>query len=165
MSAASDIARKRREVAGPDPGEAFDLARFLPYLINRAGVRLATAFAREIAPLGVTLQEWRVLAALAADGPQRLSDLAALTSIDISTLSRLCDRMVRRDLVTRGRSDGDRRAVRLALSAKGRRTTQSIIPLAHHYERTALAGFDAGEAEALRAMLRRVYGNLGALPR
>lgn len=164
MTAASGSARRRRGATGPGAGDSFDLARFLPYLINRAGVRLATAFAREIAPLDVTLQEWRVLAALAASGPQRLSDLAALTSIDISTLSRLVDRMVRRDLVSRGRSDGDRRAVRLALSPNGRRTTQSIIPLAHHYERTALAGFDAGEAEALRAMLRRVYANLDALP-
>ncbi len=165
MSAASGSARKRRGAAPPDTGVGFDLAGFLPYLINRAGVRLATAFAREIAPLDVTLQEWRVLAALAADGPQRLSDLAGLTSIDISTLSRLVDRMVARDLVARGRSDGDRRAVRLALSAKGGRAARSIIPLAHHYERTALAGFDAAEAEALRAMLRRVYMNLDALPR
>jgi MarR family transcriptional regulator, organic hydroperoxide resistance regulator len=143
----------------------FELGRFLPYLINRAGVRLANAFARQIASLGVSLQEWRVLAALTADGPQRLSDLSGLTSIDISTLSRLVDRMVRRDLVARGRSDGDRRAVRLSLSAKGRRTAQAIIPHAHHYERTALAGFDAREAERLRAMLRRVYTNLDALPR
>jgi len=63
----------------------FDLGGYLPYLINRAGVRLAVAFGRELKPHGVVVQEWRVLAALAAHGAQRLSDLAALTSIDLST--------------------------------------------------------------------------------
>jgi MarR family transcriptional regulator, organic hydroperoxide resistance regulator len=142
---------------------AFDLARFLPYLINRAGARLAVAFAEDIAPHGVGLQEWRVLAALAAQGPQRLGDLARLTSIDVSTLSRLIGRMARRKLVGRTREDGDRRAVRLALAANGRRTVDAIIPLARRYERTALAGFDAAEARELRAMLARVYRNLDAL--
>lgn len=155
--------RDGRAAAGPS--RPFELARFLPYLINRAGARLAAAFSREIAPQGVGLQEWRVLAALTANGPQRLGDLARLTSIDVSTLSRLVGRMARNELIARARARDDRRAVRLALSAGGRHVVDSIMPLAHLYERTALAGFDADEAESLRAMLQRVYRNLDALPR
>jgi MarR family transcriptional regulator, organic hydroperoxide resistance regulator len=160
-------ARARRKGGGSAAGapQSFELARFLPYLINRAGARLAVAFGQEIAPQGVVLQEWRVLAALTANGPQRLGDLAELTSIDVSTLSRLIGRMARNRLVARTRESDDRRAVRLELSPKGRDVVDSIIPLAHIYERTALAGFGADEAEQLRAMLRRVYLNLGALPR
>jgi len=141
----------------------FDLARFLPYLINRPGVRLAIAFAEDIAPHGIGLQEWRVLAALAAQGPQRLGDLARLTSIDVSTLSRLIGRMSRAKLVARTREDKDRRAVRVALAPKGRSTADAIIPVAHRYEHTALGGFDAAEGDRLRAMLKRVYRNLDAL--
>ena len=63
----------------------FELARYLPYLINRTGAKLALAFGRELVRFGVTLQEWRVLAALAARDGQRLSDLATLTSIDVSS--------------------------------------------------------------------------------
>lgn len=141
----------------------FELGRFLPYLINRAGVRLATAFAREIAQYGVTLQEWRVVAALGADGAQRLSDLAGRTSIDISTLSRLVGRMVRRGLVTRGRAADDRREVVVALAPKGRAVMGRILPLAARYEAAALAGFAPQEADRLREMLARVYANLAAL--
>ena len=94
----------------------FDLARYLPYLINRSGAKLALAFGRELVRFGVTLQEWRVLAALAAHDGQRLSDLATLTSIDVSTLSRLVDRMRRKGLLARARANGDGRAVRLALT-------------------------------------------------
>lgn len=142
----------------------FELGRFLPYLINRAGARLAVAFSAEIAPHGIGLQEWRVLAALRAQGPCRLGDLAALTSIELSTLSRLVGRMVRARLVQRTREDGDRRAVSVDLAAGGRRMVAAIIPLAHAYERMALTGFSPEEADRLREMLLRVFRNLGGLP-
>lgn len=143
----------------------FDLGRFLPYLINRAGARLAAAFSAEIAPHGIGLQEWRVLAALHATGPGRLGDLASLTSIEISTLSRLVGRMTRSALVSRARENGDRRAVRIRLTAKGESAVAAIIPRAHAYQRTALRGFATAEADDLRRMLTRVFLNLDALPR
>jgi len=143
----------------------FDLGRYLPYLINRAGVRLAVAFGRELKPHGVGVQEWRVLAALAAHGAQRLSDLAALTSIDLSTLSRLVGRMVQGGLVARGRVGGDRREVRVRLTPRGRQTTRGIIPMARHYEKVALAGFSPAEARALKRQLIRLYSNLDRLSR
>jgi DNA-binding MarR family transcriptional regulator len=143
----------------------FDLGRFLPYLINRAGVRLAAAFSAEIARHGIGLQEWRVLAALLAKGPCRLGDLAGLTSIEISTLSRLVGRMMRADLVARARENGDRRAVRIRLAPRGRRIASAVVPLAHDYERQALAGFAPREADRLRQMLSKVYLNLDGLAR
>lgn len=141
----------------------FDLGRYLPYLINRAGVRLAVSFGRQLRPRRVGIQEWRVLAALGAHGSQRLSDLAALTSIDLSTLSRLVGRMGTAGLVERTRVAGDRREVRVRLSPRGRRATQGIIPLARRYEKIALAGFSTAEAKALRDLLVRVYANLDRL--
>jgi DNA-binding MarR family transcriptional regulator len=144
---------------------SFELGRFLPYLINRAGARLAVAFSAEIARHGIGLQEWRVLAALLAQGPSRLGDLAALTSIEVSTLSRLIGRMTRARLVGRTRDNGDRRAVRLQLSPHGRSIAAAIVPVAHDYEHIALAGFTSAEADRLRQMLSRVYLNLDGLLR
>ena len=141
----------------------FDLGQYLPYLVNRTGMRLAVNFARDIRPMGVTLQEWRVLAALAAHGSQRLSDLAGLTSIELSTSSRLVSRMVRDGLVRRIRADGDKRERRVVLTAKGLRTTHAIIPTARRYERLALAGLRAAEGRALKRLLVRVYANLDRL--
>jgi MarR family transcriptional regulator, organic hydroperoxide resistance regulator len=143
----------------------FDLDQFLPYLINRAGVRLAVSFARDIADTGVALQEWRVLAVLAAAGEQRLSDLSGLTSIDLSTLSRLVTRMARQGLVARLNGNRDRRERRIALTEKGRGRTRAIIPTARRYERLALAGLSAAEEQTLKRLLRRVFANLEGLDR
>ena len=150
----------------PGPATAFDLTEYLPYLINRTGVELAGAFSREIAHRGVTLQMWRVLAALHHRDGLRISDLAGLTSIDISTLSRLIGKMETRNLVARRRSpEADGRVVTVVVTPAGQAATQAIVPVAQRYETMALAGFTADEAAALKQMLIRVYGNLsgGAL--
>jgi hypothetical protein len=66
-----------------------DLGDYLPYLVNRVGSIIADQFGEEaLTPHGLSIAMWRVMAALASTGGQRQIDLADLTSIDSSTLSR-----------------------------------------------------------------------------
>lgn len=139
------------------------LASYLPYLLNRAGARIATAFGEEIRPLGATLQIWRVLAALREQDGRRMGDLSSTTSIDVSTLTRLVDNMEKKDLVARQRDPQDARAVVLNVTPAGRRLTARILPIAERYEKVALQGFDSAEAEQLKAALRRLYANMDGL--
>ena len=139
------------------------LDSYLPYLLNRAGARIATAFSEEVRPLGATLQIWRVLAALHEQDGRRMGDLSNTTSIEVSTLTRLVDNMEQRGLVARRRERADARVVLLHATPAGRRLTQRILPIAERYEAVALAGFDASEAENLKAALRRLYANMDGL--
>jgi len=78
-----------------------DLGDYLPYLVNRIGTIVADQFGAEaLAPHRLSIAMWRVMAVLASNGSQRQIDLADLTSIDSSTLSRLVTRLVHRGLVT-----------------------------------------------------------------
>ena len=139
------------------------LDSYLPYLLNRAGARIAAAFNVEMRQIGATLQVWRVLAALRERDGQRMGDLSKTTSIEVSTLTRLVDNMEKDGLVTRRREKGDARAVSLQVTATGRRLTQRIVPIAERYEAVAFKGFTAGEAEVLKKALRRLYDNMDAL--
>ena len=139
------------------------LETYLPYLMNRAGVRIADAFSKEIRPLGATLQMWRVLAALRDRDGRRMGDLSETTSIEVSTLTRLVDSMEKKKLVARRADQADARAIVLHATAAGRSLTRRILPIAQRYEKVALRGFDAGEAERLKAALRRLYANAGKL--
>jgi DNA-binding MarR family transcriptional regulator len=141
------------------------LDSYLPYLLNRAGVRIATAFGEEVRPLGASLQMWRVLAALREKDGRRMGDLSATTSIEVSTLTRLVDQMEKKGLVARRRDAADARAVALFVTAAGRRLTRRIMPIAERYERVALDGFGAREAATLKAALGRLYTNMEALER
>jgi DNA-binding MarR family transcriptional regulator len=139
------------------------LDSYLPYLLNRAGQRIAASFGEEVRPLGATLQMWRVLAALRERDGRRMGDLSQTTSIEVSTLTRLVDNMEAKGLVARRRDGDDARVVLLHATPAGRRLTQRILPIAERYETVALAGFSAAESESLKAALRRLYANMDGL--
>ena len=136
---------------------------YLPYLLNRAGARIATAFSEEVRPLGATLQTWRVLAALREREGRRMGDLSETTSIEVSTLTRLVDNMEQKGLVVRRRDAADARAVTLHATPAGRRMTRIILPIAERYEKVALEGFSEAEATVLKTALRRLFDNMDGL--
>ncbi len=136
---------------------------YLPYLLNRAGARIAAAFSEEVRPLGATLQTWRVLAALHERDGRRMGDLSETTSIEVSTLTRLVDNMESKGLVARRRDAADARAVTLHATPAGRRMTRIILPIAERYEKVALEGFSEAEARVLKTALRRLFDNMDGL--
>jgi MarR family transcriptional regulator, organic hydroperoxide resistance regulator len=138
-----------------------NLSDYLPYLVNRVGSIIAEQFAAEtLAPHRLSIALWRVMAVLAANGRQRQIDLADLTSIDASTLSRIVTRLVRLNLVTRTRSATSNREVAVALSAKGSALVARLIPDARAMEAAAAAGISPAELAVVKRCLRRMYGNM-----
>lgn len=138
-----------------------DLDDYLPYLVNRVGVALALHFGKDaLARDALSIEMWRVLVALSANGGQRQVDLGGLTSIDASTLSRMVTRLVRLGFVLRRRSTADSREVEVALTAKGRAALRRLIPVARRYETAAAAGIPSAELAALKRALRVMYRNL-----
>ncbi|MDR8412355.1 MarR family transcriptional regulator [Nonomuraea sp. 3-1Str] len=84
--------------------------------------------ARSIAAAGgdVTLPQYRLLVVIAARGPQRLASLADALDVSQSTASRMCDRLVAKRLVRRGRPADDRRTVSIALTPQGRALVDGV---------------------------------------
>lgn len=116
---------------------------------SRALVALA---ARSLADAAadVTLVQYRSLVVLAARGPQSMAALAEALSVTPPTASRLCDRLVRKGLVRRRGDTGDRRQVRVGLTAAGRQLVDDVTE-----RRRAEIGrlLDAVSPEAQQAML------------
>ena len=138
-----------------------DLDDYIPYLVNRVGMAVAARFTAEtLVQHDLSIAMWRVMVVLSTKGEQRLIDLSAMTSVDVSTLSRLVTRLIRRGLVTRNRSKTSSREVVIDLTAKGRALVERLIPQGHAIEATATAGVSPQELAAAKRMLRRVYANL-----
>ena len=89
---------------------------------------LVAVSARSLAalPEDVTLPQYRALVVIAARGPQRLADLAVALGVEPSTATRMCDRLVRKDLVYRRRTSTDRRGVRISLAVAGRELVEEV---------------------------------------
>lgn len=138
-----------------------NLDDYLPYLVNRVGVALALHFGKDaLARYRLSIEMWRVLVVLSANGGQRQVDLGGLTSIDASTLSRMVTRLARLGFVARRRSTADNREVEVVLSAKGRTALRRLVPIARRYETAAAAGMSPDAIAAVKQALRIMYRNL-----
>jgi len=143
----------------------YRLTEAFPYLVTRVGVRMGELFSRRLKSYGVTLPMYRVMAALWQRGGQRLGDLSEMTSVEISTLSRLVGVMQRRGLLSRTRPDSNARSVQINLTRSGRALVEQLIPLAQRHEEVGLRGLAADEVDVLKKNLVTVYRNLDGLDR
>lgn len=114
-------------------------------------------------PLGMTVPMWRVLAALYEQGAQRQIDLARLTFIDPSTISRIVSALKRRGLVSRRRSATSNREVAIELTVKGAEVVADFIPVTVEHERLMTSGLSVRELQTLRRCLRQIHANMERL--
>ena len=116
---------------------------------------------RRRAPGALTLSPFDVLAQLARrpEG-MRSSELTRELLVTAGNVTGLVARMARLGLVERGADPGDRRAVRLRLTAKGRRLAARAVPR-HRAEIARLfSGLPAGDVSRLRDVLGRLNDSL-----
>jgi DNA-binding MarR family transcriptional regulator len=75
----------------------------------------------------LTLPQYRTLVMLASYGPQRTMDVAAALGVRPSTVTRTCDRLIRRGLVQRRHRSTDRRVAWLALTEAGKTLVGEVM--------------------------------------
>jgi MarR family transcriptional regulator, organic hydroperoxide resistance regulator len=138
-----------------------DLSEHLPYLINRVGSALVARFSADaLAGAHLSIASWRVLAVLSNNGGLRQTDLAEMTSIDASTLSRLITRLVRDGLVKRTRSKTDSREVAVELTRKAKTLMTKLIPIASGLQNAATQKLSKQDLATLKRVLRKMHDNL-----
>lgn len=141
----------------------YSLSDSLPYLLNRLGARLGNLFGERIAPLGLTVPMYRVLATLLERSDLKLNELSAVTTIELSTMSRLIGKMAADGLVTRSRAPDDDRAVHINLTRDGRKVAEQARELAEHYDIVAASVLRPAELKELKRILVRMYDALDVL--
>ncbi|WNV11760.1 MarR family winged helix-turn-helix transcriptional regulator [Tardiphaga sp. 709] len=157
--------KKRRVAVGTAKTKStdFHLNELLPYLINRVANATTQLFARDIAPFDLSVPMWRVIAVLSEMGEQRLVDLATMTSIDASTLSRLVETMQADKLLAKVRSKTNRRELVLTVAPRGKELSRLLAPVAQAYETRLTAGLPESELATARKVLKHMFHQLSEL--
>lgn len=135
----------------------YKLTDSFPYVLNRVGVRMGELFSQRIAPYGVTLPMYRVMAALGEIPGQRLNDLSEMTTIELSTLSRLIGSMERAKLVVRSRLENNARTVAINLTDEGAELLSQLMPIAQHFEEVAVSKLSPTAQKTLKKTLSDIY--------
>jgi DNA-binding MarR family transcriptional regulator len=95
----------------------------------RASRALVSITARSLSSVNdeVTLPQLRTLVVLSSSGPQTVSALADHLAVHASTMTRMCNRLVSRELVVRAPSAVDRREVVITMSATGAALVENVM--------------------------------------
>lgn len=88
------------------------------------------------------------------------SELAARAELDKSAMSKAIVRLVKKSLVTRLPRAGDRRCFELALTPKGRRLYEQILPVVQEVNRDLLDGL----LERIQQRAAAMQEGAGSLP-
>lgn len=125
--------------------------RELAVRLHSAALHLLRRLRREDAAAGLSPARLSALSVLVFGGPRPLGELAAAEQVAAPTMSRLAGALERAGLVTREVDASDRRSIRLAATAAGRRILEEGRERRVLRLESMLAGLGAGELEALSA--------------
>ena len=140
----------------------YQLGESVGYLLSRVRSTMSNLITqRSMAELGITSQQGSILFMVASGKCLLAAELAREYGIDASAVTRLVDRLEKRGLLTRVRSNEDRRVVRLALTPEGHAIAARMPGIFNGVLDNLLGGFTPEEVGFLKSMLRRVLVNSG----
>jgi DNA-binding MarR family transcriptional regulator len=101
---------------------------------------------------------------LASRGPQSLADLAEAADVTPPTATRMCDRLIKKGLVTRRHDRGDRRLIRLTLTTKGYELVEAVTKRRRAEIANLLQAIPSEQQSALVDSLQRLTAAAGEVP-
>ena len=140
--------------------QVLELEKFLPYRLSILA-QLVSESLHDLyaAPFGLSVTQWRVMAALGRFAPLNASDVGQRIVMDKVAVSRAVAALMKRGLAERATDRDDRRRATLRLSARGRAMHARIVPLALEYERRLYEAFSAEERRSFDALSDRLFAH------
>jgi DNA-binding MarR family transcriptional regulator len=124
---------------------------------------LLGAHDKALIPLGITSREGMVLLNCARREANTSVELAFYAGLDVSSMSRMLDRLEKKGLVTRTRSRVDRRKVFIELTPKGLAIVKKGMAVGTEVAKIAWRNVSEREKKLLRTIVYKVLRNLGHL--
>lgn len=111
----------------------------------------------------LSITEWRILVHLAEKEALTATQIVDVTAMEKSKVSRALSHLEERQLVTRAPSEADQRTKILALTERGYRLYQAIVPRVLDWERELLEGLEISEYRDLLYLLDKLRNRLRAM--
>jgi MarR family transcriptional repressor of emrRAB len=153
---------KRLSARVPDTPE---LCILIVRVLQQLARGLSEMVEQQLRPFGLAEAEFRVLMTLFSqpEGVGHPTDLCARTSQRPANMSRICDALVARDLITRISSDHDRRRMVLRITARGEELVRRMLPVLFPALRELFEGLSQQEHSLLLQLLQGVAGKLDSV--
>ena len=134
----------------------YNMKNSVGYLIRRTSNLVMPQLEALFADASLTFSQWTVLMALREWGQSTAADLARHICHDTGSLTRILDELEERGLITRARSETDRRVVALTLTTKGLSMVETLLPRVVDFWNGLLSDFSHLEIKLLVKLLGRL---------
>jgi DNA-binding MarR family transcriptional regulator len=138
------------------PGEVPGLRSHIGFWLRFVSNHVSHTFARKLDGSGVTVAEWVILREMFDSPSTSPSALATATSLTRGAVSKLIDRLVQKNLVSRAEASGDRRFQDIKLTSAGRTLVPRLARIADQNDEEFFSQLSAEERERLVAMLKKL---------
>jgi DNA-binding MarR family transcriptional regulator len=148
----------------PNALQALELEKFLPYRLSVLAQLVSESLHDLYAqPFGLTVTQWRVMAALGRFAPLTASDVGQRIVMDKVAVSRAVAGLMKRGLIERATDRSDRRRASLKLSIRGRAMHAQIVPLARDYEERLYEVLSLDERRNFDTLSARLFAHAQTL--
>lgn len=145
-----------------DPGsDAFRVEAYPFFQLNRAASRYNMIIDRELRTIGIDIPTWRVLMILGEEQPLPIGQVAKMAVINISTMMRIIERMVKAGLILTQTSAQDARVTEVLMTPLGTEKLAAARTVTAPIYRKLIKGFSASDFNRLLDLLSRLHANLG----
>lgn len=146
------------------PIQTLELENFLPYRLSVLAQLVSESLHDLYAePFGLTVAQWRVMAALGRFAPLTASDVGKRIVMDKVAVSRAVAGLMQRQLIERAADRTDRRRASLKLSTKGRTMHARIVPIALDYEARLHEALTPQERKTFETLSDRLFARADAI--
>lgn len=156
----------RRAPSTVDPKGEFpvDLITYVFHLFTVTTRHRDARLETILKPLGLSLPRHRALSVIATQEPCTMTELAELSVVDRTTLTRTVDQLVTAGLVARATPPEDRRQVVLTLTEEGRVACRGSLQAIYRLNREMLEELSEEEQRILARAFQRFLTQLVAEP-
>lgn len=152
----------------PETTRFYEAGTFAPqesvgYLMKRVMLSIVHQADKRLAERDLTMAQWGPLMLMKLQGQATVAELARWSNTDAGAMTRLLDRLEKKGLCKRVRSQEDRRVVLLELTPQGLVAVADVPTVLAEVLNAHLAGFSRPEWENLKSYLGRMVETGDAL--
>jgi len=136
----------------------FTVTQSIGYLLTKARNLVASDLDTALKDLDITSQQMGIVLSLAKGVARTPFELSKLLAIDTGLMTRMLDKLESQDLLTRNRSDDDRRVIRIELTESGLTLAEQASDIAPRVLNNRLRHFNKAEFAEMKRLLNKFIG-------
>jgi len=144
--------------------ENYQLEDSIGFLVQQVKNVLGSSLDKELAGLGISWAQWKVLMRVHYGVAKTAADLCRCIETDTGSMTRMVDRLEEKGFLRRARDEADRRIVNLYLTEAGLALVPAMLDAVVKVLNFHLRDFTAEEVVLLKSMLRRIVASTDECP-